>query len=185
MTHRIDSSQELPTQALPIVRLTACENWEAKTREQLLLFPSCCPWCGGNLGFTDRRTSAQRSGQRGKRTVLPRRGRKPMKTRLHGQDFPGSSGKTPFSFTPSTALFFSARRKEKGGGIRPFARAGARNLPRRVGTPQQAATAIWPPSPGSTGRPVSRNGGFSAADGHSGPRPEACTDGCLSGHSAA
>ena len=41
---------------LTIVRLPACENWEAKTREQLLLFPSCCPWCGGNLGFTDHRT---------------------------------------------------------------------------------------------------------------------------------
>ena len=56
MTPRIGSRQELPTQALPIVRLPACKNWEAKTREQLLLFPSCCPWCGGNLGFTDRRT---------------------------------------------------------------------------------------------------------------------------------
>ena len=102
--------------ALPIVRLPACENWEAKTREQLLLFPSCCPWCGGNLGFTDRRTSAQRSGQRGKRTVLPRQGRKPLKTRLHG---PGLSRfvrkKASFSFGPAAARFLFGKTKRKWG----------------------------------------------------------------------
>ena len=32
-THRIDSKQELPPQALSLIRLTACENWEAKTSE--------------------------------------------------------------------------------------------------------------------------------------------------------
>ena len=48
-THRVESRQELPTLALSVVCLPACENWEAETREQLPLFFSCCPWCGGNL----------------------------------------------------------------------------------------------------------------------------------------
>ena len=92
----------------------------------------------------NRRTSAQRSGQRGKRTVLPRQGRKPLKARLHGQDFPGSSGKKrPFLLDRPRPVFFSARRKENGGW-NPSPRAGARNLP-------------WQGCARNTPRPEARN----------------------------
>ena len=77
-TCRIGSRQELPTMVLTIVRLPACENWEAKTRKKLLLGISCSLWCGANLNCNHR----TRRGIGEKRlNCLPRQGLRPGRGR--------------------------------------------------------------------------------------------------------
>ena len=101
------------------------------------------------------RTSAQRSGQRGKRTVLPRQGRKPLKTRLKSQDFPGSSGKSVLFFYTVHGAFLFGMAKRKGGWIPSLApRRGAKrstpeggNPPTPAGLPGTAQERQGPPGP--------------------------------------
>ena len=70
----------------------------------------------GGAGF--KSPPHQRAAKRAARKEegRPRQGRKPLKTRMKGKDFPGSSGKKrPFLLDRPRPVFFSARRKENGG----------------------------------------------------------------------
>ena len=81
-THRIESRQKLPTLLVSFLRLPACKNWEAKTREPLLLGISCSLWCGAELESQPPRSPHQaRYRGRSELDARPRQGLRPGKGR--------------------------------------------------------------------------------------------------------
>ena len=116
-THCIESRQELPTLLVSFLRLPACKNWEAKTRERLLLFFSCCPWCGGESKPTPPSTALARSEagsaeRGGAATTRAKADENPVEW---AGTFPVRQEKASFSFGPAAARFLFGKTKRKWG----------------------------------------------------------------------
>ena len=108
---------------------------------------------------------------RGKRQGPFKLWRKPIETRLNGQDCPCSSGKAPFSFGPSTARFLFGKTKRKWG-VESVPRPRGDEIP-PAGTSREKKggwehSIPWVfhvkqiptsrPTPGGSGHPAGRSG---------------------------